>query len=232
MRRIVTAGLLIASLASCDPTGNIPPGANTADVRVANLVVDVPSIDVVTSGGTSVNGTPFGVVADAEAINTLTTSLETRDHGDGTVLGTESVDLIPGRTYTFYALGKLGGFEAVLAADDTGPLSGSTYRLRFVHGLGQHLGQGLDVYLTAPGTSLTGLAPSISNTAFGAASAYVSADTAFRRVRVALTGLPTIVFDTTFATPLADSGSFSFVVTDAAGGGLPATLHLVTDRTP
>ena len=232
MRRIVTAGLLIASLASCDPTGNMPPGANTASVRLANLVVDVPSIDVVASGGARFDGIAFGAVTDAEAINTLTTSLETRNHSGGAVLGTESVSLVPDRAYTFYALGKLGAVQAVLAADDTGVPTDSTYRLRFVHGLGQRVGQGLDVYLTAPATSLTGLAPSISNTSFAAASAYVSADTAFRRVRVTVTGLTTVVFDTTFATPLADSSSFSFVVTDVVGGGAPATLHLVTDRTP
>lgn len=232
MRRIVTAGLLLTAVSACDPTGNIPPGANTANIRVANLVVDVPSIDVVSSGGARLNGVAFGVVADPETFNSTTTAFQTRNHSGGAVLGTEAVDLVTNRTYTFYALGQAAGFQAVLATDDTISATDSTYRIRFVHGLGLRVGQGLDVYVTAPATSLSGLAPSITNTPFGAASSYVAADTAFRRVRVTVTGLTTIVFDTTFATSLADSTSFSFVLTDVVGGGAPATLHLVTDKAP
>ena len=232
MRRIVPAGLLLAALTSCDPTGNIPPGSPTADIRVANMVVDVPSIDVVANGGASINGTAFGTVATAQALSSTITSLETRNHSGGAVIGTKSVDPVTGRTYTFYAVGKVSAFDAVLAPDDTVSATDSTYRIRFVHGLGIRIGQGLDVYVTAPGTSLSGLAPSMTNVPFAAASSYVSADTGSRRVRVTVTGLTTIVFDTTFATHLADSTSFSFVLTDAVGGGAPATLHLVTDKAP
>ena len=232
MRRIVPAGLLLAAMISCDPTGNIPPGSPTADIRVANLVVDVPSIDVVANGGASINATAFGTVSATEALSSTITSLETRNHSGGAVLGTESVDPVTGRTYTFYALGKVAEFAAVLALDDTLRATDSTYRIRFVHGLGLRVGQGLDVYVTAPGTSLTGLTPSMTNTPFGAASNYVSADTGFRRIRVTVTGLTTVVFDTTFATHLADSTSFTFALTDAVGGGAPATLHLITDKAP
>ncbi|HTK56894.1 MAG TPA: DUF4397 domain-containing protein, partial [Gemmatimonadales bacterium] len=144
MRRIVPAGLLLAAVISCDPTGNLPPGSATADIRVANLVVDVPSIDVVASGGARINGTAFGVVSAAEALSSTITSLEARNSSGGASLGIESVDPVTGRTYTFYALGKVAGFQAVLALDDTLRATDSTYRIRFVHGLGLRVGQGLD----------------------------------------------------------------------------------------
>jgi hypothetical protein len=232
MRRIVHAGLLLAALTSCDPTGEIPAGSPTADIRVVNLVVDVPSIDVVASGGSHILGTAFGEVSAVAAIGSSNTSFETRVTGSGAVLGTTNVDLVTGQAFTFYALGKAAGFDAVFAADDIGSATDSTYRIRFVHGLGLRIGEGLDVYLTDPAASLSGLTPTLTNARFAAASAYISADTSLRRIRVTPTGLPTVVFDTTFATHLADSTSFTFVLTDAAGGGEPATMHLVTDKGP
>ena len=232
MRRIVPAGLLLVTLFACDPTGNLPPGSATADIRVANLVVDVPSIDVVASGGSHINGTAFGEVSAAQPLSSTITSLEARNSSGGATLGTVNVDPVTGRTYTFYALGKVAGFQGVLAQDDTGSATDSTYRLRFVHGLGLRVGQGLDVYLTTPAASLTGLTPNIANILFGVASNYAVADTGLRRIRVTVTGLSTIVFDTTFATHLADSTSFTFALTDSLGGGAPATLHLVTDKAP
>ena len=231
MRRTLPFILSAALLAACNPTSPVVGGASTGDVRFVNLVVDAPTIDVRALGVDEITALPFGEVSAVVPVNVAATSFETRNTSDGFVIGTDSVNLDPGVAYTYYALGKLTSFKPVLATDGTTFADSGTYKVRFVHGISTRTGP-LDLYVTGVNDTITSLTPLISGTTLGTASAYFVADTAFRRVRLTITGLKTVLFDTTFATAIPDSTVLTLVATDQQGGAEPIRLQGVVDRAP
>ena len=100
-----------------------------------------------------------------------------------------------------------------------------------IHGVGAQSLQGLDFYLSRTTDSLVDLVPLAPSVAYGAQSAYLPADTAFRRLRLTLTGQTTVLIDTTFAA-IADSSVITLVASDKQGGGPPIRLQVVVDKAP
>lgn len=231
MRRIVPF-LFLAALAGCDPTGNVQVGSSRANVRVVNLVVDAPAIDIRALGVNEVTGVAFGTEADSVSISLLAPTLQVLRTSDALVLGTDSVDLHDGIDYTFFALGKITGFKPWLAIDDSTFADSGSFKVRFVHGIGVRSAVGLDLYLSLPSDSLADISPLIPAIQFGTASSYAQADTAFRRLRLTVAGQKVAVFDTTFATVIPDSTVLTFAGSDQQGGGGAVRLQTLIDKVP
>lgn len=231
MRRIVPLVLAAAAATACDPTGNIPSSPPTADVRFINLVEDAPTIDVLTDGLVRLSAVPFGSAGENVSINTADRLLEIRNSADNSSLRVDTIALNP-VSYTYYALGKITGYQRQILADGTVPADSGKIRFRFVHGIVSRSTVSLDLYLSLASDSLTAISPTLSATPYGSASGYVQADTGRRRLRLTVASQKTAIFDTTFATAIPDSTVLTIVGSDQSGGALPIRLQYVVDRAP
>lgn len=231
MRRIVPVLALIAGVASCDPTGNIIT-TSTSSVRVVNLVTDTPTLLVRASGITIGTPVAFGAVTDPDLVSTEDSVFALSRTSDNFVIGADTVSMLDGRRYTFYAFGIANDHRFKFATDDTLFGAAGQYKFRFIHGTKTKALQGLDLYVSLASDSLTALTPQITSLGYGLASGYVAADTGFKRIRITVTGTTTTLLDTTLSTAIADSTNLSIVISDKSGGGTPYRLGLVVDNAP
>ena len=232
MRRIVPALALLGVVAACDPTGNTDITFESAQVRVANLVSDAPSVTV-TAGSFEVgSGVAFGTVSSGQLTDVNSREFISTRVSDNFVMGSDSVTMTTGRHYTFYVLGTSTQHKAKFAQDDTTFSAAGTFKLRFVHGSQTNALSGLDLYVSAPSDSLANIDPLVPSLAYAAASPYIPTDTTLRRIRVTLVGQTTTLLDTTLTSAFADSTNITLVVSDPSGGGTPMRLGIVVDKAP
>jgi hypothetical protein len=231
--RYSSIALAALALAACDPTGNTNISSSSANVRLANFLTDGQAVTLSVVGLPIHSGAVFGAPTIYKLVSTDQKEFDLTRTSDGTAIGSDSVDLILGRHYTYYVLGIATAFKGKLATDDTVLAATGNVKIRFLHGVKTQLAHGIDLYVSLPGDdSLNLLTPIVPSLAYGSASAYVPVDTAWTRVRLTLTGQTTTIFDSTFATALADSSVLTFVATDKIGGGAPVRLQVVEDKTP
>ena len=86
----------------------------------------------------------------------------------------------------------------------------------------------LDLYITAPGADLTNTAPTISNVAFGGATAFISVNTAPNfEIRFTPVGTKTVIYDT--APRIFTEHSGTTVVAYSKGSGSLVNVALLND---
>ncbi|MEO6068834.1 MAG: DUF4397 domain-containing protein [Gemmatimonadales bacterium] len=223
--------IALVALAACDPTGNVNITADAANVRLANFVVDATGLTSTVDGLAIHTNIAFGGVGSYQLISVDDSVIVIRQTSDGFLAATDTVLIVNGRHYTFYALGVLSSLRPRFTTDDTVFATAGNIKVRVIHGVGAQSFQGLDFYLSLTSDSLVDLVPLAPSVAYGAQSAYLPADTAFRRLRLTPTGQTTVLVDTTFAA-FADSSVITLVASDKQGGGPPIRLQVVIDKAP
>ena len=224
--------LAALALGACDPTGNTNISSDAANVRLANFLVDTPAVTLSARGLPLHINTPFGQPTIYKLVSTNEKELTLTRTSDAFAIGADSVNLILGRHYTYYALGIASAFKSKLAIDDTVFATAGNVKVRFLHGVRARLANGIDLYVSLPGDTLGLLTPTVPSLSYGSASPYITLDTSLTRVRLTLTGDTTTIFDSTFAAAVADSTVLTLVATDKIGGGAPVRLQVVVDKAP
>ena len=233
MRRtslLASAAVLLTM--ACDPTGNVGPSAPSTKFRFTNTVADATGLTVKENGVSIVSGVTFGAVSSSQSISADSSILEIRRNSDDFLLGTDTLVAVSGKKYTMYGLGTVGNFISLILVDDTVFADSGAFKVRFVHGVDDQDGFGLDLYVTAPATDITSITPQVASLQYGAASNYFQNDTSFRRLRVTLAGQTTVLLDTTFSAFFPDSQVVTVVASDKANGGPPPKFTVVVDRAP
>lgn len=232
MNSRVFALLALAGLAACDPTGNTDFSRPSANIRLANFVVDAPALSMTANGSAVHSGIGFGLLSAYQRLGVDDTVLVFTRSGDGIVAGTDSVLLVEDRRYSYYGLGTVAAYKPRLLVDDTLFAAAGGIKVRIIHGIGTRSTNELDFYASLPSDSLIDIAPLMPSLAYGAASPYLTADATFRRFRLTIAGLTTAILDTTLATAIADSSVVTLVASDTAGGGTPFRMVVVIDKAP
>jgi hypothetical protein len=230
--RSLSIGLAALALAGCDPTGNTNISFGAADLRFANFLTDSAVVTLSIGGLAIHSAVPFGEPTPYAAVAIDDQVLDFTRVSDGLAFGSDTVNFIDGRHYTFYALGIASAFKGKLATDDTVFAAAGQVKVRFLHGVKTQFSKGIDLYLSLPTDTLGLLTPIVPSLAYGSASAYVPVDTAFTRLRLTITGDTATVFDSTFAAAIPDSSVVTIVATDKVGGGAPVRVQVVVDKAP
>jgi hypothetical protein len=233
MRRtslLASAAVLLA--AACDPTGNVQPAGPTASYRFVNAVADAGGLVVRKDGSVLVSGITFGSVSSRATVSADANILVVSRNSDDFLLGSDTLVATEGRKYTMFGLGTVSNFKSLIATDDTIFAPAGTFKVRFVHGVKDQSAFGLDLYVTATGTDISGVTPQVASLQYGAVSTYFQNDTSARRLRVTPAGTTTLLLDTTFAGTFADSQVVTVVASDKVNGGPPAKFTVVIDRAP
>lgn len=252
-RKITTllgAALLASTLAACSTdeasTGPRPTGPSSR-LRVANTTPDV------TVGGAenvkigdqvfAVN-LAYGAATGYQRVYTGQRDLHVRRTSDTTIKVTDlTFSNAADADFTAFVMGKTvanggTGVSALMVPDDnTAPTTGNV-KLRFVNA--SRAAGSVDIYVTSPTASLTGLTPDVSSLNYASVSTYLTKPAGTYRVRVTTTSTQTVVLDFTQtagaapALPALTAGQIrTIVVLDKFGAtATPLTGAILQDRNP
>lgn len=199
-----------------------------ADVRVVHGIADGPAVSVYANGST----TP--VVASLEFANFTAYLNETPGDYDftvtpagnvGDILLSQQLVLNAGTLHTIYAVGPLANANTFVTHDDDRRIA-TEAKLRIVHGSPS---AGLvDIYLTAVGANIASLSPTYADVPFEADTGFQGVAAGSYSLTITAAGSKTAAIGPLMVT-LQDSGIYTAVARDAAGGGSPLGLILLDD---
>ncbi len=228
------AALIACGTEEVGPTG-YEPTQPTGRFRFVHAVSDTARADTV---NVTVDGVPAGVNlpygAAAPAPPTLyypayigERQFAVRLTSDTSVHVLDAEVAIAANTdYTVLAVGSTTVSALVLTDNNAAPAAGNV-KVRAVNAA--TAAGTVDVYVTAPGASITALAPTFAGLAPRAASAYFERAAGAIQVRFTTAGTKTVVRDVSLGT-VAAGAIRTVVLLEAAAGGTPLTSSVLTDR--
>lgn len=202
----------------------------TASLRAFHASPDAPAVDIVVNDDFAaplVEDFAFAQVAGYVPVTPATYNIKVAAANTMNAVINADVTLDAGQFYDVLAVGPLASIAPLVLNDD--PRIVNTHaKVRIVHA--SPTAQDVDIYVTAPGTDITTVAPTFSVIPFNASTGYVS--------------LPAGAYDVTVTPagttdPAIGPAAFTFengdvvtvVAIDAPGGGAPLGV-IVTDDTP
>lgn len=200
-----------------------------ASLRVFHTSPDAPAVDVVVNDGF---GAPLiedlafpnfvGYVdVPAADYNVKVTPA----NNAGVIVIDADLSLAAGQSYDVLAVGELAAIEPLVLNDDPRVVN-TEAKVRIVHA--SPTAQDVDIYVAAPGTDITTIAPAFAGVPFKASTGYVSLPAGSFEVTVTPTGttMPAIG-PATFE--FANGDVLTVVARDAAGGGAPLNVIVASD---
>ncbi len=178
---ILSLGLFAAFAPGC--------GTDHAKVRFVHASPDADALDLAVDGKTVVTALGFGGISPDTGYLTVAAGnrrVEVRDTGTTTDQINTTVDFGSQQTYTLLATGKISdsSVAAVLKTDDNSAPASGKVKLRVIHVAPDSPNDGtlatcatapcVDVYVVAPGTDITSLAPTVSSLSYQQASLYLT----------------------------------------------------------
>jgi hypothetical protein len=194
-RRYLLAALLALPLviAGCKiNTINYFP-VKYANVRMINLMPDVPALNV-TQGSTTVwSGVAFegstGYLDFENTTNTFTVSVA----GATSSLISVTYDLAGEAPYTLIPYGTLDAPQVLMLLDTAVTPGDGRFQMRAVNVAPGN--PSIDIYVTTPGVPIDNLAANFYQLGYGGVTAYGGFATGTYQVRATLTGTKTVVYD-------------------------------------
>lgn len=231
---IIAASAL--TLAACDSDNNsLLPEAQvqTFDLQVLHASPDAPAVDVKVNGAAALEAVDYrdgSPRLELEA-GTYTIAVEgILPGGNATVIGPVDIDFSADTIYTVVAVGDVAGIEPVVFAQPRTPVSAGSARLSVLHAAAS--APAVDVYVTAPGGSLSGQAP-VGSFEFKGTIGPAEVAAGDYQVRVTPAGNPNVVvFDSGTVSLAAGSDLFLAAVPNTTGtsaaGSSPVSLVALT----
>jgi hypothetical protein len=203
--------------------------ATPADLRVVHASPDAPAVDVVVNGDFAsplVSDLMFReftsfLSVPADSYNVKVTDSATQ----GLVPIDVDLDLEAGTRYTVLAVGFLSALEPLVATDDPRPIA-TQAKVRIIHA--SPSAQNVDIYVTAPGTDINTVAPTLAAVPFKANTGFLALAAGSYDVTVTLAGTKTAAIGPATIT-VANGGVYTAIARDADGGGVPLGLILMDD---
>jgi hypothetical protein len=205
-RTLVCTAVIAASaaLAACSSdnvlglgvAGNSGDTTTVSNARIRFVNATATSLDIATGGVVAVGnaGVAFGSSSSCISTNATTPNLAVRIAGTTSVVPGLATAFQSGVSYTVIAYpGSNGTTQFAAIADTYSPLSG---QIGFRVFNASTAGSSYDVYVTAPGASLTGTPPTFGAVAVGDIPTFIGVSTsASQQVRVTVTGSKTVLLD-------------------------------------
>jgi len=218
--RLALLSLPIAA-AGC---GGTSTGNGLISVRAFDATPGQASINIavganiVMSGGTYGTGTGYQSIAQTGSQLFLMTS------NTGATLSDPTYNLQSNTSYTLYGTGPVASPSLILISEDHSS-PGANARVNLVN-LSSVTGN-TDVYLTAPGATLTGATPTVTGLAFQSNFAALVAPGSYE-VRFCTVGTKTVVADQTVGALVAGQ-LVRYLMIDSSTGTAPETIVSLAD---
>jgi hypothetical protein len=224
-----TAPIFLSVVDAFGNSSTILDVSTPANLRVVHDSPNAPPISVITNGNVTTPLVPSLAYAAFTAYMSLTAGnvsvqiTPASNTSDALIQGT--LNLAAGTVQTLYAVGNLAGIQTLVTHDHDRRYA-TQAKLRIIQG--SPSAGAVDVYLTATGTSIASVAPTIPHLTFLADTGFVSYAAGSYQLTITMAGSKTPVIGPTSAT-LANDGIYTAVARDAAGGGSPLGLILLDD---
>lgn len=215
--KLLIVGALAGSLALAGCGGT----SDHAYVKFIHASPGAPNVDVEIGGTFAAQNTAYGTATSAyEQVDTGTSErVQVFAAGkDTAAVLSANAPFSKNQYYTIIALNTPANLQAAIENDDLTPPTSGDCKIRVVHG--SPSAGPVDVYVTAPGVSLTDpknpVTPVLTNFTFGTVTSYLEVPAGSYEVRVTVTGEPSEVAIDTGATgvPLAAGNIYTAVALD------------------
>jgi len=203
--------------------------ATPTQFRVIHASPDAPPVDVIVNDDFDnplLESVAYPAFSDFIEVPADTYNVKvTAENNPGAIVIDADLMLEAGRQYSVYATDVLANITPFVLVDDTRPVI-TEAKVRIVH---LAPGAGLvDLYVTAPGADITGLAPTFAGVDFQDETGYVSLAAGSYDVTVTVAGTKTVAIGPA-PIMVAAGGVYTVAARDAAGGGAPFGLILLDD---
>lgn len=171
---------------------NLPSAVSR--LRAVHASPDAPAVDVLIDGTVALAGVSYKQFSPYAELISGAHRIQVNPANSTASVIDATPTLDAGSDYTVIAVDRVAQIAPLLLKDDNTPPAAGNVKVRLVHGAPS---AGLvDVYVTAPGASLTGATPTIAAFAFKDASPYLEVPAGDYRVRITLAGTQTVAIDT------------------------------------
>ena len=200
-----------------------------ASLRAFHASPDAPAVDIVINDNFAaplVEDFLFTQVAGYVPVDAADYNVKVTAANDpGFIAIDADLTLEAGQFYDVLAIGPLASISALVLNDDPRPV-GTYAKVRIVHG--SPTAADVDIYVAAPGTDITTIAPAFSNIPFAASTGYVNLPAGDYEVTVTPTGTTDAAIGPAVF-PFADGDVVTVVARDEVGGGTPLNVIVVSD---
>ena len=213
--------------------GEILDTNTPAALRVIHASPDAPAVDVVVNDGFTAP-----LIEDLEFPNPAPNAVDyvevpaadynvkvTVANDPGVIAIDADLTLDAGVNYSVYAVDFLANIAPLVLVDDPRPIA-TEARVRIVHA--SPTAQDVDIFVTAPGTDITTVAPTFAAVPFQAETGYVSLAGGTYTVTVAPAGTTTAAIGPIDIT-IADGGIYTAIARDPLPGSTDLGLILLDD---
>lgn len=205
----------IAALVGCGGSTTEDSGGE-ATMRALSVITSPASVDVFTDFELVAVGLVTGEMGGYGSINAGLVGVGVRQTGGTQTIASTDFTAGTGLRYTIVAYPNASNAPAVMAVEDdfTAPVAGK-FKMRLFH-VDRLIGN-VDVYITAPGDSLSASTPVLTNVPFTGATSYVAHSAASQvSIRITTTGTTTQVGPEVLVTPA--DGSIKTLTLFNSGG--------------
>ena len=231
-----TTGTAPISLVVQDGSGSseILDVSTPADLRVVHASPDAPPVDVVVNDDFAnplVSDLGYPDFTHFVSVPPATYNVKVTDSATQTVVPIDAdLDLVAGVSYTVLAVGNLANIEPLIATDDARRVA-TNAKVRIIHA--SPTAQAVDIYVTAPGTDINTVAPTLTAVPFKANTGFISLAEGSYDVTVTPTGTKDAAIGPATIT-VENGGIYTAIARDAEGGagGAPLGLILMDDFAP
>ena len=210
-------------------TLNILDRAAPARLRVVHASPDTPAVNVYANDNFTtpvVSNLAFPNLTGFVEVPGGTYNIKVTPTGNvGLIAINANPTFAAGREYSVLAVGRLAAIEPLVLTEDRRRVA-TQAKVRIIHG--SPTAGAVDIYVVAPGASIASAAPNFANVPFKANTGYVSLAAGAYDVIVTPTGSKTAAIGPARIT-VANSGVYSVVARDAAGGGVPLGIISLDD---
>jgi hypothetical protein len=224
-----TAPVVLAVVDSAGNDSTIFNVGTPSSVRVVHDSPDAPPVAVILDGNVTTPLVPSLAYPDFTAYVAVTPGVHdlevTAASNTAAALINQSVNLYEGGIYSVYAVGDLAEIGPLITFDDDRRLA-TQAKLRIIHG--SPSAGPVDVYLTAVGANIATLSPTYGALTFTEDTNFVSYAAGTYALTITPAGSKTAAIGPLSVT-LKNTGIYTAVARDAAGGGAPFGLILLDD---
>ncbi len=212
---------IAAILAACGSSNN---NSSNASMRLVNATGSA-SLSVTLNGNTQFSSVPAGNASKYASISPGTYTITVTSAGGTPTSSTTTFGLGSAQTFSLLAYDRDGAlFTSLVTENEVAPPTG--YGVLGLANLSPDSGP-LDVFVVAPGASITGLAPTFQNVQNGAAAASTTLATGTYDIVATAVGNSRDVRFTASSQPIANQQIVSLGLTSTPGGALVNGVFLV-----